>query len=316
MSAPSRVVFMGSPDFAVPTLEALVVDRRFDVIAVATQPDRPKGRGRSLAPTPVKEAAINYGIPAYTMMKANYDEVVLEVAALKPDFVVVAAFGVILKDDLLSLPVYGCVNLHASILPKYRGVSPIQASILSGDEESGCTTMMMDAGIDTGDMLQVVRTPIDDKDTAGSLEARLAKLGAPLVVETLVGLRNHEIKPVKQNDAEATYTKKIRKKHGRINWAKPAGEIWRRIRAMSPWPTAFAELDGRRFIVVEASVVRHDVARSTPGRICQRGPLWVETGDGALEIHRVKVAGKKEMSAADFVSGYRLKEGDVFGNGV
>jgi methionyl-tRNA formyltransferase len=304
----STIVFMGSPEFAVTTLDALRRAAGFEVVRVVTQPDRPKGRGQRLAPTPVKAYAIEHGLPVGTMTKADYAEVVAGLRALDPDFVVVASFGIILKKDLLELPRRGCVNLHASLLPKYRGVSPIQAAILAGDAETGCTTMLMDEGIDTGAMLLSTRVPVDPVDTAATLERKLAAAGGPLVIKTLAGILNGSVKPAAQDDARATYTKKVRKEHGAIDWTKSAAAIERQVRAMLPWPTAYTGFSGKRLIVLEAAVSAG--ATGPPGAVLSEKPFVVAAGEGALEIRRVKVEGKAEMTARALLSGYRLKPGD------
>ena len=302
---------MGSPDFAVPTLAALIAAPEFDVVRVVTQPDRPKGRGKKLAPTPVKALAQEHALPVMDMTRENYDEVSKELAALEPDFIVVVAFGIILKPDLLELPKYACVNLHASLLPKYRGVSPILKAVLLGEPETGCTTMVVDEGIDTGDALLTVTTPIAPNDTTGSVESRLAELGAPLMVKTLLGLVDGSVTRKPQDDSQSSYAKKIRKRHGRINWTKSAVEIERRIRAMQPWPTAFTGIDGRRLIVLEAEVVEGGATAAAPGTVLSVSPLTVATGGGTLELVRVKPEGKKEMPASAFVAGSRLQPGAV-----
>lgn len=304
----SRIVFMGSPEFAVSTLDALLRAPGFEVVRVVTQPDRPKGRGQRLAPTPVKAYAIEHGLSLVTMAKTDYPEVVAGLRELDPAFAVVASFGIILKKDLLDLPRLGCVNLHASLLPRYRGVSPIQAAILSGDAETGCTTMLMDEGIDTGAMLLTARVAIDPKDTAATLERKLAAAGAPLVLRTLAGILDGSVTPVPQNDAEASYTKKVRKEHGAIDWTKSAAAIERQIRAMSPWPSAYTGFSGKRLIVLEAAVSA--AAAGSPGAVLSTAPFVVAAGEGALEIRRVKVEGKSEMAASAFLSGYRLRPGD------
>ena len=308
----SRVVFMGSPGFAVPTLETLIAADGFDVVQVVTQPDRPKGRGKKVSPTAVKKCAAAQNLPVLEMSRNNYSEIVETLRELEPHFVVVAAFGVILKKDLLSLPSHGCINLHASLLPRHRGVSPIQASLLAGDAETGCTTILMDEGIDTGDMLKKKETPIEDRDTAGSLEERLALLGAPLVTDTLAAIVAGEIRPQGQDKSSATYAKKIRKEHGLIDWTRPAREIWRQVRAMSPWPTAFTEYEGKRLIVLE-SAVDEDTAPVEPGVIVSLDPFVVGTGGGRLRIHSLKLAGGKTMTPKAFAAGHRSTQGAKLG---
>lgn len=306
-----KVVFMGSPEFAVTTLEALIEAPEFDVVHVVTQPDRPKGRGKKLFPTPVKECATARGIPVVSVTPDNYTDVVGELTVIDPDFVVVAAFGVILKSDMLNLPRKGCINLHASLLPRYRGVSPVQAAILAGDERTGCTTMMMDEGVDTGDVLLAETIAIGPEDTAGRLEQKLAQLGAPLVVKTLRAVLDGTARLLKQDDTLATRTRKIKKEHGGIDWTKDARSISRQVRAMLPWPTAYTSWSGRRLIILEARAV--PAARTDPGVVLSVSPLMIGTGDGGLEVLTVKVEGKREMPATAFVAGYRLKTGDRMG---
>lgn len=314
---------MGSPEFAVPTLEELAQAPDFDVLQVVTQPDRPKGRGKKPSPTAVKARAALHGLSCLEMSKQNYADVVVDLVSLEPDFVVVAAFGVILRRDILALPRLGCVNLHPSLLPLYRGVSPVQGAILAGDRMTGCTTMMIDEGVDTGDILLVDRLPIDEDDTAGTLDKKLAEIGAPLIVATLRGLVAGTVEPTKQDDARATYTRKIKKDDGRIEWGAGAEAVCRRVRAMTPWPTAFTRLHDRRVIVLAARVgpVVEDggtvenagrLGDAEPGTVVSLTPLVVSAGDGAVELVTVKVEGRKEMPARAFCAGYRVAIGDVF----
>jgi methionyl-tRNA formyltransferase len=304
---------MGSPEFAVPTLEALVAASDVDVVCVVSQPDRPKGRGRKVTPTPVRQRAIEHGLPSLEMSKKSYAEVVARITPLAPDFIVVAAFGLILRADLLELPARGCVNLHPSLLPRFRGVSPVQGAILAGDTTTGCTTMLMDEGVDTGDILLVRSVPIAEHDTAGSLEEKLARLGAPLVVETLRGIADGWVRPRRQDEALATHTRMIKKEDGRIDWEKGAEEVLRRIRAMTPWPSAYATFEDRRLIVLEATTAEAPGIAGRAGEIVSLDPLVVATGDGAIELVRVKIAGKKEMSAQSLRAGYRVETGQVLG---
>lgn len=303
---------MGSPDFAVPTLQALAASREFDVAQVVTQPDRGRGRGKKLAPTAVKRCAQDHGLDVMEMSGENYREVVETVRQRRPHFVVVAAFGVILKKDLLALPANGCVNLHASLLPRHRGVSPIQAALLAGDEETGCTTMLMDEGIDTGDILLSSSIKIANEDTAGSLADRLSTLGAPLVLQTLSGLLRGEVRGKKQDERAANYTRKIRKEDGSIDWSRSAEDIGRQVRAMSPWPTAYTDYKSRRLIVLRCAAAGPETG-TAPGVVASVRPLRVGTGRGQLEVTAVKLAGGKEMSAGAFVSGHAVAVGDILG---
>jgi methionyl-tRNA formyltransferase len=304
---------MGSPEFAVPTLEALMAAADLDVVCVVSQPDRPKGRGKRVAPTPVRQRAIEHCIPTLEMSKKNYAEVVVEIAAHQPDFIVVAAFGLILRADLLELPAWGCVNLHPSLLPRYRGVSPVQGAILAGDTETGCTTMLMDEGVDTGDILLARSISIAEEDTAGSLDEKLARQGAPLVIETLRGIIGGTLHPQPQNDDLATHTRMIKKEDGRVDWQKSAQEISCHIRAMTPWPSAYTMFKERRLIILRAAVAESAQNTGRAGEVMSLDPLVVSTGDGVLELAYVKIAGKKEMSAQSFRAGYRVQTGDVLG---
>lgn len=307
-----RIVFMGSPDFAVPTLDALIESRRFAPIAVVSQPDRGRGRGKKLSPTPVKARAIECGIPVREMSAESYGGVVGWLQELSPDVIVVVAFGIILKPDLLELPPYGCLNVHASLLPKYRGVSPIQASILAGDCETGCTTMRMDEGIDTGDVLLQESLDILPGDTAGTLSERLAALGARLMVRTLDGLRDGSVTPRPQSDDGSSYVRKIKKSHGRIDWSKSAIEVERQIRAMTPWPSAFTFHGEIRLIVTAARAEPQAAHDSTPGRVLSVDPLTVACRTGTLVIEAVKPEGKREMKPAAYAAGHALGTGDFF----
>lgn len=299
---------MGSPDFAVPTLRALHAAVDLSVKSVFTQPQRPSGRGAKLKKTAVHECAEALGIAVVEVSKKNYLDAVARVRELGPDFIVVAAFGLILRADMLGIPSKGCVNLHASLLPRHRGMSPVQAAILAGDAETGCTTMLMDEGIDTGDILLTRAIAIAPDDTTGSLERKLALLGAPLVVETLHGLLRGSIRPCSQGDVYATYAKRIKKEHGRIDWTQAAVDIDRRIRAMTPWPSAYTSLGGRR-LIIERAVPADAAETGAPGEIVSTEPLLIATGRGAVELVQVKVEGKKSMSAKAFGVGYRVSAG-------
>jgi methionyl-tRNA formyltransferase len=247
------------------------------------------------------------------MSKANYVEVVADIAALSPDVVVVVAFGIIIKEDLLAMPALGCVNVHASLLPKYRGVSPIQAAILAGESETGCTTMRMDAGIDTGDVLLQSVTAIGPDDTAGSLSDRLSVSGAELLVRTLDGLRDGSVTPAPQGESPTKYAKKIKKEHGEIDWSRDAASVERRVRAMTPWPSAYTYFRGKRLIVSEAAISDEPAKDVPPGAVVSVDPLVIACGGGALALRRLKPEGKKSMALAAFLAGHPMEPGDKLG---
>ena len=310
-----RIVFMGSPDFAVPSLDALVESGRYRPLLVVSQPDRPRGRGQAVDPTPVRARALNLGIPTLTMTKETYAEGVEAVRAARPDAIIVVAFGLILRRDLLDMPEFGCINVHASLLPRHRGVSPIQAAILAGDEVTGCTTMRIDEGVDTGNILLRAETPIGPDDTAGTLTARLAGLGAGLLLRTLDGVFDGSVHEVVQDNALATVTKKIRKHHGLIDWTRSAVELERRVRAMTPWPSAYSFLNGRR-LLIDAVAVAPQTASAAPGTVVSLEPLVVACGEGALDIRMLRPEGRRSMPPRAFRAGNPLEMGEVFSTSI
>jgi methionyl-tRNA formyltransferase len=310
-----RIVFMGSPDFAVPSLDALVESGRYRPLLVVSQPDRPRGRGQAVDPTPVRARALNLGIPTLTMTKETYAEGVEAVRAARPDAIIVVAFGLILRRDLLDMPEFGCINVHASLLPRHRGVSPIQAAILAGDEVTGCTTMRIDEGVDTGNILLRAETPIAPDDTAGTLTARLAGLGAGLLLRTLDGVFDGSVHEVVQDNALATVTKKIRKHHGLIDWTRSAVELERRVRAMTPWPSAYSFLNGRR-LLIDAVAVAPQTASAAPGTVVSLEPLVVACGEGALDIRLLRPEGRRSMPPRAFRTGNPLEMGEVFSTSI
>lgn len=304
---------MGSPDFAVPALETLRGTGRYAPRLVVSQPDRPRGRGRRVEPTAVRRRAEALGLPTVTMSKASYAEVSARVAELVPDVIVVVAFGIILRRDLLELPPLGCVNVHASLLPRHRGTSPIQAAILAGDAVTGCTTMRMDEGVDTGDVLLSESTAIHPDDTAGTLSKRLAGLGAQLLVRTLDALVDGTAEPRPQDDARATTTRKIRKNDGLIDWRRPAVDVERQVRAMTPWPSAFTFLRGIRLIVRAARPrAGEGTGSGAPGTVLSLDPLAVACGDGALVLDEVQPAGRRPMGPEEFLRGHAVDVGARF----
>ena len=305
-----KIVFMGTPDFAVPTLEALYQSRH-EVAAVVTQPDKPKGRGKAMAMPPVKEKALEYGIPVYQPVRVRKDEAFFEeLTKIQPDVIVVIAFGQILPERILNLPKYGCINIHASLLPKYRGAAPIQWAVINGDEITGVTIMRMDVGLDTGDIIAKKQVRIAEDETGGSLFDKLAAVGAELCVETMQMLENKTATFTPQDNEASTHTKMISKELGDIDWKKPAVEIERLIRGLNPWPSAYTHLDNKAFKIWKARVVETDGAYA-PGCICKVGKntMVVQTGEGGLELLEVQLAGKKRMDAGSFLRGYPVAEG-------
>ena len=306
---------MGSPDFAVPSLDALHESGRYHPLLVVSQPDRPRGRGQAVDPTPVRARALNLGIPTLTMTKETYAEGVEAVRAARPDAIIVVAFGLILRRDLLDMAEFGCINVHASLLPRHRGVSPIQAAILAGDEVTGCTTMRIDEGVDTGNILLRAETPIAPDDTAGTLTARLAGLGAGLLLRTLDGVFDGSVHEVVQDNALATVTKKIRKHHGLIDWTRSAVELERRVRAMTPWPSAYSFLNGRR-LLIDAVLVASPTTNAAPGTVVSLDPLVVACGEGALDIRMLRPEGRRSMPPRAFRAGNPLEMGEVFSTSI
>ena len=288
-----RIVFMGTPDFSVPTLESLV-NSRHEVVAVVTQPDKPKGRGKEIHMTPVKETALRYQIPVYQPQKAREASFVEEIRSLNPDVMVVIAFGQILSKELLEVPKYGCVNIHASLLPKYRGAAPIQWAVINGDKETGITTMMMDVEMDTGDMLEKKVITLDEKETGGSLFDRLSLLGGDLILSTLDHLEEGTLVPEKQDHEKATYVKKISKSMGDIDWTMDAEVIERLIRGLNPWPSAYTRLNGKMLKIWQAKVIESNREGAEPGQILEASgdTLSVQTGNGILSIEELQLEGK------------------------
>lgn len=304
-----RVVFMGSPEFAVPTL--LSLHANFQVTGVFTQPDKPKGRGRKPFPTAVKIAADELGVPVAQPRDLTSAQSFALLTEWKPDVIVVAAYGKILPERVLDFPPLGCVNLHASLLPRHRGASPIAEAILAGDEFTGVSTMRMDKGLDTGDILLQKKIPIGKRDTAGSLHDKLMELGIDLVVRTLQGMIDRSMKPTPQDHAKATYSRPLSKQDGRLIWRQEAEYLDRVVRAMNPWPGAYLVFSEENIKIWEAAPEK---GFARPGRIIavREDGIAVGTGNGLLVLREVQAPGKKRMAAADFARGRRLKEGDGF----
>lgn len=309
-----RLVFMGSPAFAIPTLRRLV-DSEHEVVAVYTQPDRQAGRGRALAAPPAKEWALSHGLPVHQPRRVSAPEAVEELAALKPDLIVIAAFGQILKQPVLDVPPRGVLNVHASLLPLHRGAAPIAAAILAGDADTGVTIMQVELALDAGPVLAARATPIADDDTTGTLTERLAELGADLLMEVLPGWLSGTLQARPQDETLATYAPPVSKEDALIDWDLPAVDIWRRVRAYNPWPVASTTLRGQPLRLLEARPLAAD-AGEAPGTVVpcppakpdSAGPeaaFAVETADGLLGVVRVQRAGRRAMSAAEFLRGER-----------
>ena len=308
-----RVIFMGTPDFATGTLEEIVLAGH-EVVGVVTQPDKPKGRGKTLMPTPVKEVAMKYNLPVYQPKKVREPEFVEVLRGLKPDVMVVAAFGQIISKEILEMPKYGCINVHASLLPAYRGAAPIQWAVINGDKESGVTIMQMDEGIDTGDMIEKVVVPIAEDETGGSLFDKLSQAGAKLCVKVLQDLEDgKEVREKQPEESTTPYARMIDKKMGSIDWEKPAKEIEQLIRGLNPWPSAYTRLQGKTLKIWKAEVLLEH-SQEAPGQITEvtKDSIVVQTGQGRLKILELQLEGKKRMDAASFLRGYALKEGESF----
>lgn len=295
---------MGTPDFSVPALEEIA--KHHEVVAVVTQKDKPKGRGQEMAFTPVKESAVKLNIPVLQPEKVKDGEFVETLRELNPDAIVVIAFGQILSKDILDLPKYGCINVHASLLPKYRGAAPIQWAVIDGEEKSGVCTMKMDEGLDTGDIIDCEEIELDAKETGGSLFDKLAVLGGELILKTLDKLEFGNAHFVKQNDDESTYAKKMTKDLGEIDFTKDAVSIERLIRGLNPWPSAFTHLDGKVLKIWDADVVEGE---GEPGEVISedKTSFVVATDDGALKINELQLEGKKRMKTSDFLNGRSIK---------
>ncbi|MYA02807.1 MAG: methionyl-tRNA formyltransferase [Chloroflexi bacterium] len=307
-----RVLFYGSPDFALPTLRALI-DSPYRPIAVVTQPDARAGRGRSLKPPPIKELAAEHGIPALQPARLRDPAAIAQIGSLKPDLQVVAAYGQIIPTEILDLPAHGTLNVHASLLPRWRGASPISAAILHGDAETGVTIMLVDETEDTGDILRQRVTVIDPAEHAGHLSDRLAELGAELLLETIPDWLEGSIAPVAQQHEQASRARRVKKQQGQIDWSSSALVIARQIRAYTPWPGASTHL-GKTAIRITEAVVGEGEATESPGTIVSAGHhITVSAGTGVLDIVRIQRAGKRELSAEEFVRGTRDLIGRRFG---
>ena len=308
-----RVVVMGTPDFAVQSLNALV-DAGHEVTAVITQPDRPKGRGNKMAFPEVKTRALELGLPVHQPDSVKDGAFLELLKSYDPEVIVVVAFGRILPQAVLDLPQYGCVNVHGSLLPEYRGAAPIQRAVLDGRKETGVTTMRMDIGMDTGDMLMQATLPITDEDTTGTMFDKLAELGGKVLIDTLAGLENGTVVPVKQDDSKATHAARILKEDEVIRWEDSAEKIFCQIRGLSPAPGAYTWWNGERLKLWKARISDRETGKA-PGTVVaiSKNALTVQTGKGCLEVLELQPAGKKAMPAQAFSNGAGVAEGIVFG---
>ena len=311
-----KAVFMGTPDFAVPTLQKMI-DMGIEVTAVVTQPDKAKGRGKKVIYSPVKECALAHDLPVYQPVRIRKEpEFIQTLRDMQPDVIVVVAFGQILPKEILDILRLGCVNVHASLLPKFRGAAPIQWSIIDGEEVTGVTTMLMDVGLDTGDMLLKAEIPMDPKETGGSLHDKLAAVGGELLEKTLIGLEAGTIVPEKQDDSQAgEYARMLDKELGHIDFNQPAVVIERLIRGLNPWPSAYTYIDGKTLKIWEAEVLDRNYGCEY-GEVAEvtRNCLIIQTGVGALSVKSVQLQGKKRMDIAAFLNGYTIEKGTRFDN--
>lgn len=309
-----KIVFMGTPDFAVETLNE-IVNAGHDVALVVTQPDKPKGRGNKMQFPPVKERALELGLSVEQPVKVKDDEFIKKLEEIKPDAIVVVAFGQILPERILNLPKYGCFNVHASLLPHLRGAAPIQWSVIDGEKESGVTIMFMEKGLDTGDMIAKTIVPLEEKETGGSLHDKLMIAGAKLLVETLPKIEQGDIVREKQDDSQSTYAKMLDKKLGKLDFtAQTAEEMERLIRGLNPWPSAYISLDGKTLKIWAADVIKEEL----PGEVgtivkVVKDGFYIKTKEGCLNVKELQLEGKKRMDTKSFLLGYEVKTGTEIG---
>lgn len=310
-----KAVFMGTPEFAVPTLQALI--DHHEVLAVVTQPDKQRGRGKKMQFPPVKEKAVEYDIPVYQPQRARDEEFIEELKNLNPDVIVVVAYGQILPESILNIPKYGCINVHGSLLPKYRGAAPIQWAVLDGEEKTGITTMYMEKGLDTGDIICQSRIPLAADETGGSLFDKLAKEGASLLVRTLKMLEDGTATRTKQDDSRSSYAKMLSKDMGCLDFSKDAVILERLIRGLNPWPSAYTAIQGKTLKIYAAEVVAEEECTSgaAPGTVIavDKKSFTVRCGNGALRIYNLQLEGKKRMDTSAFLLGYKVENGMQLG---
>ncbi|MCM1262771.1 MAG: methionyl-tRNA formyltransferase [Butyrivibrio sp.] len=309
-----RIIYMGTPDFSVGALEAIVAAGH-EVVLVVTQPDKPKGRGKEVQITPVKACAIKHDIPVFQPVKIKDGDAVGKLKNYGADIFVVAAFGQLLSEEILNMPKFGCINIHASLLPKYRGAAPIQQAILDGEKESGVTIMQMDKGMDTGDILLQSKVLLDEKETGDSLHDKLAAAGAGLIVEALSRIEKGDITPIAQNDAESCYAGKLSKSMGKINWNEDAVKIERLVRGLNSWPGAYTSYNGKVLKIWESEVCESKRSQKDKkiGMIAEvdKTAIYICTGKGQLKITQVQLEGKKRMPVKEFLLGAHIAVGDI-----
>lgn len=310
-----RIVFMGTPDFAVGSLQVLVEAGKYEIVSVITQPDRPKGRGRQMLMTPVKEYALGQGLEVFQPQRVKTPEFVAQLREMNPDLIVVAAFGQLLSQEILEMPKYGCINVHASLLPKYRGAAPIHYAIMQGEEESGVTIMQMDIGMDTGDMLKKVVVPIGENMTMGELHDELKVKGAELLLEVIEDIEAGKASPEKQKEEEATYASLLKRDMEKIDWSKAATDIHNLIRGFNPAPGAFTKLPDGKNLKIWGSRLTDKATTAEPGTVVEvtKHSFFVACGTGVLEIIEVQPESKKRMAAQVFINGRGVQAEDVLG---
>jgi methionyl-tRNA formyltransferase len=308
-----RVVFMGTPEFAVPTL-AILHDTKYEIVGVVTQPDRPKGRGQKLTASPVKEYAVTHNLPVFQPEKVKTPEFVAHLRGLAPDVIVVVAYGQILSEEILKLPPHGCINVHASLLPKYRGAAPIHWAIINGETTTGVTTMHMDRGLDTGDMILKAEVPITPKDTTGTMHESLAVLGAEVLLDTLRRIEAGTAPREPQDNDKATYASLLKREHEAIHWEAAARDIFNQIRGLNPWPGAYTKHRERTIKIWEAELLE-GISSDRPGTIMQidKEGIDIATGEGRLRLIAIQPQNNKRMLAADYARGHHVQAGERMG---
>lgn len=313
-----RIIFMGTPEFAVPVLESLI-NSRHEVVAVVTQPDRPKGRGKNMQFSPVKECALAHNIPVMQPVNVSVPEVIDELRAYEPELIVVVAFGQFVTKKIREMPKYGCINVHASLLPKYRGAGPIQWAVINGEKESGVTTMYMCREIDKGDMLLKDTVTLDPKETGDSLHDKLSMMGGPLLLKTIDQLEDGSAVRIPQCEEESTYAPKLEKTMGNIDWTMDADRIERLVRGLNSWPGTFTKIHGKTVKIWDCDVVRQEMltenqAAAKPGTVIvsEKDQLIVKAGNGALSLRMLQPEGKKNMTVDAYLRGYPIAQGELF----